>query len=75
MSIRDENRHLDIKREINFLRMFGKALIDRYWTHYGSKKRSASREKSVLNGIRSELGRSFLFGKSMAPPLGAGTKT
>jgi len=57
MSVRDENRHLDIKREVNF-RM--SALIDRYWTHYGVKKRSASREKSVLDGIRSELGRSFV---------------
>src|ERR1017187_10128967 len=57
MSVRDENRHLDIKREVNF-RM--SALIDRYWTHYGSKKRSASREKSVLEGIRSELGPSFV---------------
>ena len=28
MSIRDENRHLDVKREVNF-RM--SALIDRYW--------------------------------------------
>ena len=57
MSVRDENRHLDIKREVNF-RM--SALIDRYWTHYGVKKRSASREKSVLDGIRSELGQSFV---------------
>ncbi len=53
MSVRDENRHLDVKREVNF-RM--SALIDRYWTHYGMKKRSASREKSVLDGIRLELG-------------------
>jgi integrase len=57
MSVRDENRHLDVKREVNF-RM--SALIDRYWTHYGMKKRSASREKSVLDGIRSEMGRSFV---------------
>ena len=57
MSIRDENRHLDVKREINF-RM--SALIDRYWTHYGSKKSSADREKSILDGIRSELGREFV---------------
>jgi hypothetical protein len=57
ISVRDENRHLDVKREVNF-RM--SALIDRYWTHYGMKKRSASREKSVLDGIRSELGRSFV---------------
>ena len=54
LSARDENRHLDVKREVN-LRML--ALIDRYWTHYGMKKRSADREKSILVGIRSELGR------------------
>jgi integrase len=57
MSARDENRHLDVKREVNF-RM--SALIDRYWTHYGSKKRSGSREKSVLEGIREELGKAFV---------------
>jgi integrase len=57
MSIRDENRHLDIKREVNF-RM--SKLIDRYWAHYGAKKRSASREKSVLEGIRDELGKQFV---------------
>src|SRR3989442_14078106 len=57
MSVRDENRHLDVKRELN-LRM--SALIDRYWTHYGIKKRSADRDKSVLDGIRAELGTSFV---------------
>jgi len=57
MSARDENRHLDIKREVNF-RM--SALLDRYWTHYGSKKRSAGREKSVIEGIRETLGRAFV---------------
>jgi integrase len=57
MSARDENRHLDVKREINY-RMSG--LIDRYLTHYGNKKLSADREKSILEGIRSELGRSFV---------------
>jgi integrase len=57
MSIRDENRHLDVKREVN-LRM--SALIDRYWLQYGIKKRSADREKSVLEGIRSELGTTFV---------------
>jgi integrase len=57
MSVRDENRHLDVKREVNF-RM--SALIDRYWKHYGEKKRSAGREKSILDGIRSDLGRSFV---------------
>jgi integrase len=57
MSVRDENRHLDVKKEINF-RM--SALIDRYRTHYGVKKRSAGREKSILDGIKSDLGRSFV---------------
>src|SRR5271155_4180694 len=47
MSARDENRHLDVKREVNF-RM--SALIDRYWDHYGIKKLSADREKSVVEG-------------------------
>src|ERR1700745_30403 len=57
MAVRDENRHLDVKREVNF-RM--SALIDRYWTHYGIKKRSANREKSILEGIRLDLGGSFV---------------
>jgi len=57
MSVRDENRHLDIKREVNF-RM--STLLDRYWTHYGVKKRSFSREKSVIEGIRESLGRAFV---------------
>src|ERR1700727_1186290 len=57
MSTRDENRHLDVKKEIHY-RMTD--LIDRYWTHYGSKKASADREKSIVEGIRSELGRKFV---------------
>jgi integrase len=57
MSLRDENRHLDVKKEINY-RM--SELIDRYWEHYGSKKASADREKSIVEGIRSELGRKFV---------------
>src|SRR5215813_1804081 len=57
MSVRDENRHLDIKCEVNF-RM--SALIDRYWLHYGIKKRSADRENSIVEGIRSELGKLFV---------------
>jgi len=57
MSLRDEGRHLDVKREINF-RM--SALIERYSAHYGMKKRSANREKSILEGIRSELGQLFV---------------
>jgi integrase len=54
---RDENRHLDVKKEINYKMS---DLIDRYWTHYGSKKASADREKSIVEGIRSELGRKFV---------------
>src|SRR5471030_498771 len=57
MSLRDENRHLDMKREVNF-RMT--ALIDRYLDEYGSKKKSQSREHSVLDGIRGELGSIFV---------------
>jgi integrase len=36
------------------------ALIDRYWEQYGSKKKSQDREKSVLNGIREEMGSLFV---------------
>jgi integrase len=57
LSARDENRHLDIKREVNF-RMT--ALIDRYWEEYGSKKKSSDRERSVLAIIREELGTMFV---------------
>jgi len=57
MSARDENRHLDIKREVNF-RMT--ALIDRYWKEYGTKKKSSNREHSVLEGIREEMGSMFV---------------
>ena len=57
MSVRDENRHLDVKREIN-LRMT--VLLERYWKHYGHKKRSADRERSIIEGIRSELGHLFV---------------
>jgi integrase len=57
LSTRDENRHLDVKKEINCQMT---ELIDRYWTHYGSKKASADREKSIVEGIRSELGRKFV---------------
>jgi integrase len=57
LSARDENRHLDIRRVVNY-RML--ALIDRYWQVYGSKKKSHSREKSVLEGIRDELGKMFV---------------
>src|SRR5271170_4693937 len=57
MSARDENRHLDIRKDVN-LRV--SKLIDRYIEQYGSKKHSADREKSNLEGIRSELGNLFV---------------
>lgn len=57
LCLRDENRHLDIKKEINYGMS---ALVDRYWTDYGVKKASAERERSILEGIRSELGRMFV---------------
>jgi len=57
MSVRDENRHLDVKREVNF-RM--STLIDRYTKEYGSKKKSSDRETSVLRRIRRELGNCFV---------------
>ena len=57
LSSRDENRHLDVKKEVNF-RM--SALVERYSKEYASKKKSYDREKSVLAGIRKELGHLFV---------------
>lgn len=57
MSVRDENRHLDIKREVNF-RM--SALIKRYEEQYSRKKKSYEREVSVLKRIQEELGNYFV---------------
>ena len=57
LTLRAENRHLDVKKQINY-RMDD--LIDKYWTQYGVKKKSADREKSIVEGIRSELGRMFV---------------
>jgi hypothetical protein len=57
LSARDENRHLDVKKEINFPMS---ALIDRYWEQYASRKGSHDREKSILKGIRGELGSLFV---------------
>ncbi len=56
LSARDENRHLDVKKEVNF-RMT--ALIDRYREQYGLKKKSWDREKSILEDIRKEFGSFF----------------
>ena len=57
LSARDENRHLDIKKEINFPMS---VLLDRYEQQYARKKRSYSREKSILAGIRKSLGTRFV---------------
>ena len=57
LSARDENRHLDVKKEVNF-RMT--ALIDRYREQYGRKKKSWDREKSILEDIRKEFGGLFV---------------
>ena len=57
LSARDENRHLDVKKEVNF-RM--SALIDRYWQQHASKKKSQDREKSILGGIRDPMGSLFV---------------
>jgi len=57
LSARDEDRHLDVKKEVNF-RM--SALIDRYWEQHASKKKSQDREKSILEGIREKLGSRFV---------------
>ena len=57
LTLRAENRHLDVKKEINY-RM--NDLIDRYWDQCGIKKKSADREKSIVEGIRSKLGRMFV---------------
>ncbi|WP_263351025.1 tyrosine-type recombinase/integrase [Acidicapsa acidisoli] len=57
LSARDENRHLDVKKEINYRMSY---LIDRYWDIFGSKKASADREISIVEGIRAELGRLFV---------------
>lgn len=57
MSARDENRHLDVKREVNF-RM--SMLLDRYRDEYARNKKSFDREKSVLEGIGAELGDLFV---------------
>jgi integrase len=57
MSARDENRHLEIRKEVYFPM---KKLVDRYEEEYARKKKSYDRERSVLNGIRKELGSQFV---------------
>ena len=57
MSARDENRHLEVRKEVYFPM---KKLIERYEEEYARKKKSYDRERSVLNGIRKELGSQFV---------------
>ncbi len=57
LAARDENRHLDVKKEISF-RM--SALLDRYEQQHARKKKSYDREKSILAGIRQALGNRFV---------------
>src|ERR1700722_17926263 len=57
LTLRAENRHLDVKKQINY-RM--DELLDLYWKQYGIKKKSADREKSIVEGIRAQLGRMFV---------------
>ncbi len=57
LSSRDENRHLDVKKEVNF-RM--SALVNRYREQYGLVKKSWDREKSILAGINDHLGMLFV---------------
>jgi integrase len=57
LSLRDENRYLEIKRDVNF-RMA--ALVKRYREVYGNKKKSREREKSILDGIEKQFGRWFV---------------
>ena len=49
LSLRDENRHLDVKKEVHFPMS---ALLDRYEEQYARKKQSYNRERSILEGIR-----------------------
>src|ERR1700730_13827133 len=57
LSTRDENRHLDVKKEVNFKMS---ALVERYTKEYADKKKSHDREKSVLAGITETLGHLFV---------------
>ncbi len=57
MSARDENRHLEVRREINF-RMT--SLLDLYEREYAVGKKSYDRERAVLNGIRQEFRGKFV---------------
>jgi hypothetical protein len=57
LTLRAENRHLDVKKQINY-RM--NDLVNRYWSQYGIKKKSADREKSIVEGIRAALGQMFV---------------
>jgi integrase len=57
LSARDENRHLDVKREVNFPMT---KLIERYQEQYATKKKSWDREKGVLRGLKDRFGKLFV---------------
>lgn len=54
MSVRDENRHLDVQREVNF-RM--STLINRCTIEYANRKRSIDRKKSIFKPHSPRAGR------------------
>src|SRR6202163_4193964 len=64
MSARDENRHLDVRREINF-RM--SALIARYQDNYASKKNPGTARKA-LSKVSGKTWAICLFAKWTEPP-------
>ena len=57
LSRRDENRHMDVKKEVNFKMS---SLVERYLKECAGKKKSYEREKSVLSRIAKELGDLFV---------------
>ena len=64
LSLRDENRHLDIKKEINYKKS---ALIHRYWTHYvNSKLRQIAKRASSKEFDPNWVGSSYAKANGMA---------
>ena len=68
--MRDENRHLDVKKEINY-RM--SELIDRYWTHYARRLPQIARRASLRESDPNWVGCSYE--RLTALPFNAGTRT
>jgi len=70
MSARDENRHLDVRREINF-RM--SALIARYQDEDAGKKKSWNAKKAFLKAS-AKICAIYSFAKWPEPPSKNGTE-